>query len=489
MLNSEIEKVGFLGQENRKPKGKKIIIIISALVILIVLIIVLIVLLTKGDKKDNADDSNNGNNGNGESETQYAKFLVKGTFIDTITKDEFRIRKGYILVENGLINDFFEENPDKSLKLYDYTNKIIIPGLSDLHLHAPQYFNAGLGLDLELMDWLDKYTFPEESKYKDVEYAKKAYQVFVDDLAKSATTRASIFATLHTNITLLLLDLLEEKKFCAYVGKVGMDRNSPEFYIEKNGKEETLRFVQECIKRNYTYAKPIITPRFTVSCTDEYMKYMGELAKEYNLPAQSHLSESLSEIEYVKELRKDSGDKFYGESYAKNGLFGGDVKTIMAHCVYSTEEEVELIKQNGVYIAHCPTSNSNLASGISPAAKYLREGCNIGIGSDLSGGHTLDLFEVMRHVIQISKMNFKHVQHDQKPLTLTETFFMATNKGGSFFGKVGVFQKDYEFDAIVLDESLMKNLREYDETERLERFIYSKDTKLESKFIRGNKIF
>ena len=415
------------------------------------------------------------------------KFIIKGTFIDTLTKDEFRIRKGFILVEDGLIKSFSEENPDTSLKLYDYTGKLIIPGLSDLHLHAPQYPNAGLGLDLELLDWLDTYTFPEESKYKDIEYAKKAYRTFVDDLAKTATTRASIFATLHTDMTLLLMDLLEQKKICAYVGKVGMDRNCPDFYIEKNGKEETLRFVEECQKRNYKFVKPIITPRFTISCTDEYMKYMGELAKKYNIAVQSHLSENLGEIDFVRQLRPN--DKFYGESYDKNGLFGKEVKTVMAHCVHCPKEESKLIKKNGVYIAHCPTSNSNLSSGICPAGRYLREGYNIGIGSDISGGHTLDLFEVIRHAIQVSKMNLRYINPKEKPLTLSETFFMATNKGGSFFGKVGVFEKDYEFDAIVLDESLIKNIREYNEKERLERFIYNKDAKIESKFIRGNKIF
>ena len=415
------------------------------------------------------------------------KFIIKGTFIDTLTKDEFRIRKGFILVEDGLIKSFSEENPDTSLKLYDYTGKLIIPGLSDLHLHAPQYPNAGLGLDLELLDWLDTYTFPEESKYKDIEYAKKAYQTFVDDLAKTATTRASIFATLHTDMTLLLMDLLEQKKICAYVGKVGMDRNCPDFYIEKNGKEETLRFVEECQKRNYKFVKPIITPRFTISCTDEYMKYMGELAKKYNIAVQSHLSENFGEIDFVRQLRPN--DKFYGESYDKNGLFGKEVKTVMAHCVHCPKEESELIKKNGVYIAHCPTSNSNISSGICPAGRYLREGYNIGIGSDISGGHTLDLFEVIRHAIQVSKMNLRYINPKEKPLTLSETFFMATNKGGSFFGKVGVFEKDYEFDAIVLDESLIKNVREYNEKERLERFIYNKDAKIESKFIRGNKIF
>lgn len=415
------------------------------------------------------------------------KFIIKGTFIDTLTKDEFRIRKGFILVEDGLIKNFSEENPDTSIKLYDYTGKLIIPGLSDLHLHASQYPNTGLGLDLELLDWLDTYTFPEESKYKDIEYAKKAYQTFVDDLAKTATTRASIFATLHTDITLLLMDLLEQKKICAYVGKVGMDRNCPDFYIEKNGKEETLRFVEECQKRNYKFVKPIITPRFTISCTDEYMKYMGELAKKYNIAVQSHLSENFGEIDFVRQLRPN--DKFYGESYDKNGLFGKEVKTVMAHCVHCPKEESELIKKNGVYIAHCPTSNSNISSGICPAGRYLREGYNIGIGSDISGGHTLDLFEVIRHAIQVSKMNLRYINPKEKPLTLSETFFMATNKGGSFFGKVGVFEKDYEFDAIVLDESLIKNIREYNEKERLERFIYNKDAKIESKFIRGNKIF
>lgn len=421
------------------------------------------------------------------SSVTETKFIIKGTFIDTLTKDEFRIRKGFILVEDGLIKNFSEENPDTSIKLYDYTGKLIIPGLSDLHLHASQYSNTGLGLDLELLDWLDTYTFPEESKYKDVEYAKKAYQTFVDDLAKTATTRASIFATLHTDMTLLLMDLLEQKKICAYVGKVGMDRNCPDFYIEKNGKEETLRFVEECQKRNYKFVKPIITPRFTISCTDEYMKYMGELAKKYNIAVQSHLSENFGEIDFVRQLRPN--DKFYGESYDKNGLFGKEVKTVMAHCVHCPKEESELIKKNGVYIAHCPTSNSNISSGICPAGRYLREGYNIGIGSDISGGHTLDLFEVIRHAIQVSKMNLRYINPKEKPLTLSETFFMATNKGGSFFGMVGVFEKDYEFDAIVLDESLIKNIREYNEKERLERFIYNKDAKIESKFIRGNKIF
>ena len=418
--------------------------------------------------------------------SSFDKFVIKGIFIDTKTMDLLRIRKGYLLIENGLIQQFCENNPDINLKLYDYSDKLIIPGLSDLHLHAPQYSYSGTGMDLELLDWLNKYTFKEESKYNDMEYSRKNYEFFVNALEKSATTRAVIFASLYVDSTLLLMDLIENKKIIAYVGKVSMDRNSPDYYIEKNGNEETIRFIEECLNKNYKYVKPIITPRFTPSVSDDYMKQLGIIAKKYNLAVQSHLSENLEEIKFVQNLRPN--DSFYGESYDKYGLFGKELKTVMAHCVFSTKEENELMKKNGVYIAHCPTSNSNLTSGICPASMYLRNGYNIGLGTDVAGGHTLDLFEVMRHAIQVSKLRFRYVDKKNKPLTLSEVLYMAAYKGGSFFGKVGLFEKDYEFDALILDESLVKNAKEFDINERLERFIYNINPKIEGKFIRGNKI-
>ena len=420
-------------------------------------------------------------------QSEPTNYIVKGIFIDAITMNNLRIRNGYILIKNGIIQEYSEKNPDKSLKLYDYSDQIIIPGLVDLHIHAPQYNFMGTGMDLELLDWLSTYTFPEESKFKDIEYAKKCYEKFVTDLVNSATTRASIFATLHVEPTLILMDLLEEKKMIAYVGKVGMDRECPDYYIEKNGEEETIRFIEECLKKNYKYVKPIVTPRFGPSCSDEYMEKLGKIAKKFNLPVQSHLSENLGEIELMKKLRPN--DAFYGEFYNKNGLFGQENKTIMAHCVHCPEKENELIKKNGVYIAHCPTSNTNINSDICPAGKYLRENYFIGLGTDVAGGHTLDLFEVMRHAIQVSKLRNKNVDKNINSLSVSEVLYMATNRGGSFFGKVGIFEKDYEFDALILDESLIQNGLKFTESERLERFIYHKDAKIKSKFIKGNKIF
>ena len=166
------------------------------------------------------------------------KFIVKGIFVDTLKFEELRIRNGFILVENGIIKTFSENNPDESLPIYDFSNKLIIPGLVDLHLHASQYSFCGTGMDLELLDWLNTYTFKEESRFKDINYAKKYYQLFSNDLEKSGTTRAVIFATIHADSTLILMDILEKKKIIAYVGKVEMDRNSPDYYIEKMEKKK-----------------------------------------------------------------------------------------------------------------------------------------------------------------------------------------------------------------------------------------------------------
>ena len=226
--------------------------------------------------------------------------------------------------------------------------------MTDLHVHAPQYSFRGLGMDLELLDWLNVNTFPEEAKYSNIEYAKKAYSIFVEDLKKEATTRACIFATINNESTLLLMEMLEKSNLCTYVGKVNMDRNSSEDLCEESAEislEETDKWIADALKR-FKNTKPILTPRFVPSCSDELMKGLGILQKKYKLPVQSHLSENLSEISWVKKLNPKSN--CYGDAYDMFGLFGGSGKTVMAHCVYSTEEEIELMKKNKVFIAHCP---------------------------------------------------------------------------------------------------------------------------------------
>lgn len=398
----------------------------------------------------------------------------------------------YLVCIDGKSEGVFKKLPDKykKLKLYDYTGHMIIPGLIDLHLHAPQYAYVGLHMDLKLLDWLTKYTFPEESKYKNIEYAKKAYDILANDLKYMPTTRFSMFATIHNEATLYLMKKLDKMGFKGYVGKVNMDRNSPKILIEttKKSMEDTIDYIERSSKLKNI--KPIVTPRFIPSCSDELMSALSSIVKKYKVPVQSHLSENLAEIEWVKELSKC---KTYEEAYDKFDMMGTVTNTIMAHYVWPDERGIKFVKGRKVWIAHSPSSNRNLASGIAPISRYLKKGIKVGLATDVAGGSYLSMFRAMEDAITASKMRECLIDKSnsiENNINIKQAFFLATLGGGSFFGKVGSFKKGYEFDAIVLDESkiptvLMDKLKLL---ERFERFVYRPCDKVKAKFIAGNKV-
>lgn len=419
-------------------------------------------------------------------------FIIKGDICYSKNKDELISGKDkYLVCDGGLSMGVFDEIPEvyKDFKLYDYSDKLILPGLIDLHVHAPQYTFRGLGMDLELLDWLNRYTFPEEAKYGDIAYARKAYESFVRELKFSSTTRACVFASLHVDSTILLMNLLEKSGLISYVGKVNMDRNAIEDLEEVSAKESlsTTKAWLDLVGKKYARTFPIISPRFTPSCSDELMEGLGYIVEEYSLPVQSHLSENPGEIEWVKELCPWA--KCYGDTYDRYKLFGSISKTIMAHCVWSDEREQRLIKERGVFIAHCPNSNLNLASGIAPIRKYLDQGQNIGLGSDVAAGSHLSIFRQVSDAIQVSKMYWRYIDQRCKPLSIEEGFYLATLGGGKFFGKVGSFDKGYEFDALVIDDADYKD-KGLSIKERLERTIYiSEPRHVRHKWTRGREVF
>ena len=421
-------------------------------------------------------------------------FALKGTIIWSESPTQLSIHENsYLVCENGVCAGVFPTLPEKfaGIPCRNTGDSIIIPGLTDLHLHAPQYSFRSIGMDLELLEWLDTLAFPEESKYADLEYADKAYSIFADDLRKSATTRASIFATLHVPATEHLMKLLNDTGIKALVGKVNMDRNGAPSLQEESAKasaDATLKWIEETLSL-YPNIQPILTPRFTPSCSDDLMKELGEIQRRFHLPVQSHLSENLGEIAWVKELCPDTS--FYGEAYDKFGLFGGeDCPTIMAHCVHCPDDEIALMKERGVYIAHCSQSNSNLSSGIAPVRRYLEEGLHIGLGSDIAGGTSLSIFRAMSDAIQTSKLRWRLVDASLKALTVEEVFYMATKGGGSFFGKVGSFAPGYEFDAVIMDDSALLHPQPLTPKQRLERLIYlSDDRHIQGKYVSGVKLF
>ena len=426
-------------------------------------------------------------------------FIIKGNICQTKNPEALDLYEGaFAVCVEGVSKGVFKAIPEEysALPIYDYGDALVFPGMIDLHVHAPQYAFRGMCMDLELMDWLNRYTFPEEEKYENLEYAEKAYTMFVDALKKGATSRACIFATRHRYATELLMKLMEDSGLVSYVGKVNMDREASEALTEDSADISaytTFGWIN-AVKDKFENTRPILTPRFIPCCTDKLMEELREIQMAYGIPVQSHLSESKGEIDFVKFLRPNND--FYGDSYNEYDLFGKnddidtDVKTVMAHCVWSTDEEVELMRKNGVFVAHCPASNMNLTSGIAPIRKYLDLGLNIGLGSDVAGGHSLSIFRAITDAIQVSKMYFRMVNEEYKPLVFSEAFYLATRGGGNFFGNVGSFEDGYEFDALVLDDTVLPHPQKLNLAERMERAVYlGLDEKgIIAKYVSGRKI-
>lgn len=417
--------------------------------------------------------------------------ILKGHIVFTPEIGKFTINEdSYIVIKDKVVKGVYKELPEEydEKDVIDYGDKLIIPGFVDLHLHASQYANVGLGVDEELLDWLNIYTFPEEAKFKDLDFAKKAYSKLVHDLWEQGTTRSVIFATIHQESTILLMDMLNEAGLGAFVGKLNMDRNSPDFYIEDT--EESLRETEEFIKTTqdkYELVKPIITPRFAPSCSLELMYGLGKLASKYDMPIQSHLSENRKEIELVKELFPQFDS--YSSVYENTGLFKDSKSTIMAHCVWNTQEEMEIMAKNDIIVAHSPHSNANVSSGIAPIKEFLNKGISVGLASDISGGHRLAIPDAITLAAQMSNLRWVHIDDKYDPLTLSELFFMATKGGGEFFGKVGSFEEGYEFDALIIDDNNIKDVNSRSIEERIQKYIYLGDERnIVDRYIRGEKI-
>ncbi len=421
-------------------------------------------------------------------------FVLKGDLCYSLDRDHLKaVENGYLVCVDGVSAGTFDRLPEeyRALPLKDYTGKLIVPGLVDLHVHAPQYTFRGLGLDMELLEWLERNTFPEEAKYRDIEYARAAYRIFAEDLRTGPNTRACIFATVHVPGTLVLMDILEESGLITMVGKVNMDRNASDALLEADA-AASLRATEEwldAVKGKYLRTTPILTPRFVPSCTDALLDGLGEIQRRRGLPVQSHLSENRGEVKWVKELCPWSS--CYADAYDRFGLFGGPgCPTIMAHCVLSGEEEVALMKERGVYVAHCPQSNTNLASGVAPVRRYLEQGLRLGLGSDVAGGNQMSIFRAMADAIQASKLRWRLQDESLAPLTVPEVFWMGTMGGGSFFGKVGSFEAGYELDAVVLNDARLCSVRRFSVEERLERMIYlAEECGVEAKFAAGTQLF
>lgn len=382
-----------------------------------------------------------------------------GMFVHSTKNDYMKILQNHAIgVKEGKIvfveelNKFQQKANEKEHEVIKLNNnEFLMPGMIDTHIHAPQYPNAGKGLDHGLLEWLNKYTFPTEAKFKELEFAKNTYRKIVRRTLENGSTTASYYGTIHIDACLALCDIIEENGQRALVGKVNMNANSPDFYIEESvdvSVSETKKFVDEVLQKKYPRVLPIITPRFAISCSQQLMDALGLLAIEKDLHVQTHISETEDECEVVGKLFPECED--YLDVYDKAGLIRN--KTVLGHGIYLSDKERKKIKQKGASISHCPNSNLSIRSGIFNARQCLSEGIKVGLGTDVSGGYSPSMLDAMRTAIHVSNMwTIKDRTH--KPITHREVFMMATYGGSQALAidhLVGNFEVGKEFDALLV---------------------------------------
>ncbi len=414
--------------------------------------------------------------------------IHKGNIITSASYDELKIiKQGYIAVKDGFIEDVSDTLKDeyKNETLIDHKDDLILPAFSDLHMHAPQYPQRGIGMDCLLFDWLNDYTFPQESNYRDIDYARSVYARLVREFIRQGSFHLSLFTTIHYDACDLLYRMLKEAGLYAYTGLVNMDRNSPDYYVDDTdvSLSKTERFITEHLDDEKV--KPILTPRFAPTCSKKLMEGLGRLAEKYDVGVQTHLVESKAEAAWAKELYPEYASD--GEIYEACGLLKGSGPKIFAHVIFPTETEERILKEYDGISVHCPDATSNIIAGIMPAAKMKEKGLKIALGSDVGGGHFLGIYRQIARAAQISKMK-EFYEPDNKKIELANAFYMATVNGGSIFDRVGKLEKGYRFNALVIEDMLDE---EYHTSlaDALERFCYIGDERnIRERYIDGKKI-
>ncbi len=398
--------------------------------------------------------------------------ILKGTIISAPALGELDITEGgYLVADDGIITGVFSTLPEQyaGAPVEDHGDDLILQSFADLHLHAPQYPMLGTGMDLPLLDWLNAYAFPTEARFADPDYAREIYQQLARELVENGTTRVCMFSSLHTDATLILMEELEKAGVTGYVGKVNMDRNNAPGVLEETTEEsmrETLRWLDAC--QDFKLVKPMLTPRFTPSCTNELMAFLGKTAAARDLPTQSHLSENDAEIAWVRQLHPDCAQ--YWETYAKYGLWND--RTVMAHCVWSDARERKAMKDAGVTVVHCASSNQNICSGVAPVRVMLNEGLKVALGSDIAGGDQLHMLDVIAASIRASKARRVLDNWETDFLTVPEGWYLGTSAGAAYFGEAPGFAPGNPLHAVVLSDDALPQPHPLTPKERLERCVY-----------------
>ena len=341
--------------------------------------------------------------------------------------------------------------------------EFLCPGMVDLHIHAPQFAYTGTATDRPLMGpdgWLETYTFPAERRLReDLTLARSVYESVVQTTLKHGTTTAVYFATLDAEPCRLLVDVALEKGQRALVGKVCMDRNSPADYCQSTEQnlEETKQLMDYIYQRagkrtastttKLPLVLPLVTPRFIPTCTPQLLEGLGQLARQESCHITSHISESLDEIAFSRQVASQDGYYSDDDAMTDARVFHSHQlltdQCIMAHGVWLSDADRTLLHRQGTAVAHCPLSNFFFADAILPCRELLERGHRVGLGSDVAGGYSPSVL-ASRALEQ--QRNNRHV------LDFRHAFYLATLGGAQALrlqNELGSLEVGKQLDAFV----------------------------------------
>ncbi|WP_010142404.1 guanine deaminase [Oceanicola sp. S124] len=406
--------------------------------------------------------------------TQDFARVVTGTAFHTPARDRLEVLEdhAFVLDTSGTITRLLPPDHPERPALIEAARQrgvlselpegsVLIPGLIDLHIHAPQWPQLGKALDAPLEAWLQKYTFPMEARFADTAFAAEVYDEMVATLLAHGTTTAVYFGSVEVAPNLVLAEACLRHGQRALIGKVAMDDpdNCPPYYRDASAEEglaETRRFVTElrALAGDDPLVLPVITPRFIPSCSDELLAGLGAMARELDCHVQTHCSESDWEVGHVA-ARLGQTDC---EALSGHGLLTD--RTVLAHSNFVTGGDMEIICAHGSAVAHCPMSNAYFANAVFPLRAAIERGVKVGLGTDISGGFSPSLFDAARHALMASRHAASGTDPalppetrgpGTRPLGTVETFWLATASGGEALRlPIGQFREGYRFDALAI---------------------------------------
>lgn len=359
------------------------------------------------------------------------------------------IPDGLLVLKDGKVEALgsFEQLKDQyaNIAITAFPGMLVTPGFIDTHIHFPQTgMIAAYGE--QLLEWLSKYTFPTERKFKDKDYAQQVAAVFLDELLRNGTTTALVFATVFPESVNAFFEEAERRNLRMIAGKVMMDRNAPQFITDtaESSYQESKQLIEKWHKRGrLLYA---VTPRFAPTSTHEQLQLAGKLLQEYpDVYMHTHLSENVDEVAWVKELFPQCNG--YLDAYDQAGLVQD--RSVFAHAVQLTDEEFQRLSEAQAAIAFCPTSNLFLGSGLFKLekAKSSDYPVKLGLGTDVGAGTSFS-------ILQTANEAYKVAQLRRQRLSPFQALFLATLGGAralNLADKIGSFESGREADFIVLN--------------------------------------